>query len=126
MRWSWLVWAVACGGKEEEQTTTPGDAVRDACVAQCEASASGEGCDTDAVIAECGDLCAFSAVLLPEDCYDLAVAASDCQVGLDYECAGFLTINDVDWPVPVDGAACAEEQLALVECQQGTTTTPTP
>lgn len=119
-----LMFAVACGGKEEEtSTTTPGDAVRDACVAQCDDAADGDGCDAEAVRAECDDLCAFSALLLPTECYDLAVALSDCQVGLAYECTGVFSINDVDWPVPVDPTACGDETQALSDCQQGTSTT---
>jgi len=107
-----LALLVGCGSDKDSSAEVEVNDVEAACTDLCALSAAGDGCDYDAVMAECASLCGLIVFGLPENCTDLYLAAVECESGLDYVCDGS---NGGDFPHALDNT-CVEEALALEEC----------
>ena len=89
------------------------------CLDQCEQAALGEGCDTEAVIGECPEVCGLIVSLLSDSCTDEYQAVLDCELDEGFVCDGSFDVNGVDWPVLADGTACEEADDLYYACFGG-------
>ena len=88
------------------------------CLAQCENAAGGEGCDTDAILNECGSACDQLRLSFDDACLDAYEALVRCERGRPFVCNGSISINGVDWPVLAESVPCDDADALYEECQQ--------
>ncbi|HHO49443.1 MAG TPA: hypothetical protein ENK18_00895 [Deltaproteobacteria bacterium] len=118
-RVGWIGLVVACGGGSTplpSSSTDPVEVLLEGCVTQCDSAAEGEGCDTEAIRAECPGVCAFLTELLSTDCLNEYEGVIACEASQDFVCNGSLEVEGVDWPVLEDGTACEDADDLYQAC----------
>lgn len=108
---------VGCGGGKDSAEDGQAGGAQGACEDLCDASAQGDGCDTEAVKTECYDLCILVTLGIG-DCEDEYIASAQCEAQQDWVCDGSFEINGVDFPWALS-TECATEAEALYQCTEG-------
>jgi len=105
-------------GCDKGDDTGEASAFRQTCLDHCDYHSQGEGCDTEAIRAECDALCG----VIVEGCDDEYGAMVDCDIseGVQYYCSESITVNGVEWPYWISYGegdyACQEEMDAYNAC----------
>nr|MBX2799576.1 hypothetical protein [Myxococcales bacterium] len=91
------------------------------CEGACQAAATGFGCDTEAIRAECPAFCDSIVVSFEDDCLEEYVDLLNCGADEEYQCDDALTVRGLPWPYAASGGACSESDGLYADCLAGQT-----